>query len=161
MIMKGEGMGGGSKLGIFRDHRGQAVPDPAAYVKKWLEGHPNGRVYVGCDSKVRGERVKYSTAICLWDMGKGVSEIYRNELENRPPDRYTRLWSEVTRAVDTAELLRELGPITVHVDINSNPEYRSHQLYDASMGLITSMGFRAAGKPYSWAASCGAHKHCQ
>jgi predicted RNase H-related nuclease YkuK (DUF458 family) len=158
-MMKGERKPGATA--VFRDHRGEAVADPKQYVQAWLKAHPGGRVYVGCDSKVRGSRVKYSTAICLWNIGKGVKEIYKNEVEKRPPDRYTRLWSEVTRAVEVADLLKGLTEITVHVDINSNPQYRSHQLYDASIGLITSMGFQGAGKPFSWAASCGAHKHCQ
>jgi predicted RNase H-related nuclease YkuK (DUF458 family) len=146
---------------IFQNHQGQKIEDPYQYVKQWLQKHPRGRIFVGCDSKVRGTQVKYSVAICLWDIGKGVNEIYKNEVVARPPDTYTRLWAEVTRAVEVAETLKGLGEITVHVDINSNPKYRSHQLYDASIGLITSMGFQGAGKPFSWAASCGAHKHCQ
>lgn len=146
---------------VFRDHRGEAINDPRAYVKNWLRQHPGGRIFVGCDSKVRGKLVKYSTAVCLWNIGKGVAEIYRNEVIPKPPDAYSRLWGEVTRAVEIADQLKDLGEITVHVDINSNPKYRSHQLYDASIGLITAMGFQGAGKPYSWAASCGAHKHCQ
>lgn len=146
---------------LFRDHNGQVVADPRSYVAQWLKSHPRGRIFVGCDSKVRSTTCKYSTAICLWNIGKGVSEIYCNEVVKRPPDEYTRLWDEVTRAVQTAELLQDLAEITVHVDINSNPRYRSHRLYDACIGLITSMGFQGAGKPYSWAASCGAHRHCQ
>lgn len=146
---------------VFRDYRGREVVDPKAYVAQWLAAHPRGRVYVGCDSKVRGKKVKYATAVCLWDLGRGVSEIYKNEVIPTPPDEYTRLWGEVERAVETASLLRDLGEITVHVDINSNPQFRSYQLYDASIGLIRAMGFEGAGKPFSWAASCGAHRHCQ
>lgn len=146
---------------VFRDHSGIEIPDPTHFVKSWLKRHPKGRIFVGCDSKVRGDKVKYSTAICLWNIGKGVHEIYKNEVIAKPHDQYSRLWGEVTRAVEVAEKLKDLGEITVHVDINSNPKYRSHQLYDASIGLITSMGFQGAGKPFSWAASCGAHKHCQ
>lgn len=146
---------------VFRDHQGEAIEDARKYVMNWLHKHPGGRIFVGCDSKVRGDKVKYSTAICLWNIGKGVQEIYKNEVIRKPHDQYSRLWGEVTRAVETAETLKDLGEITVHVDINSNPKYRSHKLYDASIGLITSMGFQGAGKPYSWAASCGAHRHCQ
>lgn len=145
----------------FRDGKSRPVPDVLAFVRNWLEHHPGGEIYVGADSKVRGDQAKYSTVICLWDVGRGVSELYRNEVIPKPSDGFTRLWSEVTRAVNVADQLRELGDITVHVDINESPKYRSHQLFDASIGLITSMGFKAAGKPFSWAASCGAHRHCQ
>jgi hypothetical protein len=146
---------------IFRDHIGTEISDIKIYVANWLHNHPNGEIYVGCDSKARGQLVKYSTVVCLWNVGQGVSEIYKNEITPAPKDSYTRLWNEVERAVSVANYLKELGEITVHVDINSNPKFRSYQLYDASIGLITSMGFKAAGKPFSWAATCGAHRHCQ
>ena len=146
---------------LFLDGRGQTITDLEAYVGQWLKEHPNGALYVGADSKVWGERVKYATVVCLWDMGRGVKELYRNEYAPKPKDSFTRLWTEVTKAVEVAEVLRELGEITVHVAINENPKYRSHALYDASMGFITSLGFKAAGKPFAWAASCGAHRHCQ
>lgn len=145
----------------FRNSLGQKIPSCSTYVQDWLQRHPNGEIFVGCDSKVRGKFVKYSTAICLWNVGGGVNEIFKNEVELTPPDDYSRLWNEVTRAVAVAEELKDLGRITVHVDINSNPKFRSHRLYDASIGLISSMGFKAVGKPHSWAASCGAHRHCQ
>jgi predicted RNase H-related nuclease YkuK (DUF458 family) len=150
-----------SQYSSFKDYQGNTVEDPRAYVEDWLKTHPKGRVFVGCDSKVRGDLTKYSTAICLWDIGRGVSEIHKSEVVNTPPDEYTRLWAEVEKALEVAEKLKSLSIITVHVDINSNPRYRSHQLYDASIGLIPAMGFEGAGKPHSWAASCGAHRHCQ
>ncbi len=146
---------------VFRDHTGKEVTDEKIYVKNWLKNHPSCQIFVGCDSKVRSKKTTYSTVICMWDVGKGVREIYKNEIVQSPLDSYTRLWSEVTRAVNTAYELRNLGKITVHVDINSNSKYRSYQLYDTSIGLIISMGFKGAGKPFSWAASCGAHRHCQ
>lgn len=145
----------------FFDGQGRKVPDLEQMVFQWKRDHPEGAIYIGADSKVWGERVKYATVVCLWDVGRGVKELYRNEYAPKPKDSFTRLWTEVTKAVEVAEALRELGEITVHVDINENPKYRSHALYDASMGFITSMGFKAAGKPFAWAASCGAHRHCQ
>ncbi len=145
----------------YKITHGRDVGNYRQFVQEWLHNHPQGEIHIGCDSKRRGKRVKYSTVICLWNVGKGVSELYHNEVETAPADDYTRLWNEVTRAVDAAEPLKDLCKITVHVDINSNPKYRSHRLYDASIGLITSMGFKGVGKPWSWAASCGAHRHCQ
>lgn len=146
---------------VFRNYLGKEIENIKSFVATWLEKHPYGEIYVGTDSKARGKWVKYSTVICLWDVGKGVSELYKNEVSPKPHDAYARLWEEVTKAVDIASELKSLGKITVHVDINSNPKFRSYRLYDASMGLINSMGFEAAGKPFSWAATSGAHRHCQ
>lgn len=150
-----------SQQKYFKNYNEQPIEDVTSYVRSWLSQNPEGEIFVGCDSKVRGNRVKYSTVVCLWNVGKGVSELYKNEVEQKPKDAYTRLWNEVTRAVEVADILKDISHITVHVDINSNPKYRSHRLYDASIGLIKSMGFKGAGKPFSWAASCGAHRHCQ
>lgn len=146
----------------FSDGQGRRVLDLRRHVRNWLNEHPMGQIHIGADSKVRGDQVKYSTVVCMWDVGRGVSEVHLNEVERKPKGGgYERLWSEVTRAVEVADFLREFGDITVHVDINENPQFKSHQLFDASIGLIQSMGFKAAGKPFSWAASCGAHRHCQ
>jgi len=146
---------------VYRTSNGVEVSNLRGFVQNWLIEHPNGEIYVGTDSKARGNKVKYSTAICLWDVGHGVWEAYVNELTNRPKDKFTRLWEELNRSVKIAEKLKGLGKIHVHMDFNSNPEFPSYQLYDAGIGLVTSLGFKGAGKPHAWAATSGAHKHCQ
>lgn len=145
----------------FRDARGRLVGSAVEWIQHWLEEHPNGKIYVGSDSKKRGDLVKYAVAICLWDVGHGVHELWHSHRVQAPRDAYGRLWHEVELAVQAAETIREVGPLTVHLDFNSNPRYRSHALYDAGMGYLQALGFEAAGKPWSWAASCGAHRHCQ
>lgn len=137
------------------------VDDLRQYVKAWLRTHPSGEVYIGSDSQVRGSDVKYSTVICLWDVGHGVWEVYSTVKFPRPGDRFTRLWNEVQRSLHVAEQLRDITKVIVHMDFNSDPSYPSYQLYDAGMGLVKSMGYEAAGKPDSWAATCGANRRCQ
>lgn len=146
---------------VFKDNAGRRVSDVRTYVENWLAVHPRGRIFIGADSKVKGDYVKYAIVICLWDVGRGVSELYAHLTMPRPADSFSRLWNEVTKAVEIAECIKDLARIEIHVDINSNPGYRSYQLYDASMGFIKSYGYDAAGKPFAWAASCGANRHCQ
>ncbi len=145
----------------FRTSSGMVINDVRQYVSAWLKEHPKGKVFIGSDSQVRGDLVKYSTVVCLWDVGHGVWEAYSTVKIPRPNDRFTRLWNEVQRSVEVAELLRDIAQVTVHMDFNSNPKFPSYKLYDAGMGLVKAMGFEAAGKPYSWAASTGANKRCQ
>ena len=149
------------KNGVFRTTGGIVVTDLRRFIKLWLSDHKDGQIYVGSDSQVRGDIVKYSTVVCLWDVGHGVREAYSSEVSDRPKDRFTRLWNEVMRSVELADQLRDLGEIHVHMDFNSNPEFPSHKLYDAGIGYVTSMGFDAAGKPNAWAATSGANRHCQ
>jgi predicted RNase H-related nuclease YkuK (DUF458 family) len=145
----------------FRTLQGGEVDNIISFVKNWLNEHPKGEIYVGTDSKARGSRVKYSTVICLWDVGYGVWEAYANFKLPRPKDRFTRLWHEVAFSVKVAAKLKDLGNIHVHMDYNSDPKFPSYQLYDAGIGLVQAMGFQGAGKPNAWAATSGANRHCQ
>jgi len=153
--------GNGKTNGSFRTTGGSVVADLHQFIALWLEEHKTGQIFIGSDSQVRGDIVKYSTVVCLWEVGHGVWEAYRNEVSERPKDRFTRLWKEVMHSVELADQLRDLGEIHVHIDFNSDPSFASHQLYDAGIGYVTSMGFNAAGKPFAWAASSGANRHCQ
>ena len=114
--------------GAFRTGNGENVEDVERHIREWLKNHPEGRIYIGCDSKARGNKVKYATVICMWDVGHGVWEIYKNEIVSRPKDRFTRLWDEVMRSVEIAESLKDVGDIHVHMDYNSDPKYPSYQL---------------------------------
>lgn len=145
----------------FRKRDGTPVRDIGAYVGEWLKQHPNSEVHVGCDSKTRNDTIKFSTVICMREIGKGVHEIHRNEFERHLGDKMERLWREVSKALKIAEELKEIASITIHVDLNSDEKAKSHSLYDASIGMIKGMGFKALGKPYAWAATSGANKHCE
>lgn len=146
---------------VFRTSGGQVVENLREFIERWKLKHEKGKIYIGSDSQARGDRVKYSTVVCLWDVGHGVWEVYQKEETTRPKDRYTRLWNELTRSVELAEELKDLGDIHVHMDYNSNPDFPSYQLYDAGIGYVTAMGYVAAGKPDAWAATSGANRHCQ
>ena len=153
--------GNSQKNQVFRTSGGCVVADIREFIKDWMKAHKGGEIYIGSDSQARGNKVKYSTVVCLWDVGHGVWEAYCKEELERPKDRYTRLWNEVIRSVELADELQDLGEIHVHMDYNSNPNYASYQLYDAGIGYVTGMGYNATGKPLAWAATSGANRHCQ
>ena len=148
-------------LPTFKNAHGTPILDVRAYVKNWIKENPGGEIHIGCDSKRRGGNIKYSVSICMYYVGNGVHEIYTTETVLSSTDNFSRLWNEVERAVSLAEFLKEIGEIAVHVDLNHDNRYLSSKLYEASMGFIQSLGFKAIGKPYAWAASHGAHQHCQ
>ncbi len=147
---------------VFRTSEGNRVSNVVGYVNNWLQEHPLGQIHIGADSKKRGAITKYSVSICMWESNYGVHEIHHTEILKNYPDDFSRLWEEVQRAVNTATALTGISSdIRVHVDLNNDPRYFSNKLYEASMGFITSYGFKAVGKPHAWAASYGAHKYCQ
>ncbi len=147
-------------LNGFRDHNGKPIRDVVDYIRNWRGHFPHSEIHVGSDSKIRSGTAKFSVVICLRELGRGVHEIYKVEYQ-ACRDKMDRLWQEVNMAVEVATQLQELGKISVHVDLNSDPKYRSSKLYDASIGFIRGMGFEAIGKPDAWAATSGANKHTQ
>lgn len=149
-------------ISAFYKDDGTVVLDPLRYVNDWLLKHPKGEIHLGCDSKVKRSYVKYSVAICMREIGRGVHEIYGTKTDPLPKDRYSRLWEEVNLAVKVAHNFDAIpSPIFIHVDLNKDPNYFSNSLYEASVGFIKSMGYNALAKPDAWAASSGAHSHCQ
>ncbi len=146
---------------IFYKDNGTAVLDPKTYVANWLKQNRNSELHIGCDSKVKGNTVKYSLSICMREVGAGVHEIYCSKTLPRHKDTYHRLWNEVNMVVSLAEQLADLAEINVHLDINQDPKYLSNRLLESSVGYIKSLGYNAIAKPDAWAASSSAHSRCQ
>lgn len=151
----------------FHKIDGTKITDVVSYVKQWLGDNKEttNNVYVGCDSQAHGHYVKYATVIVLRRMGKGAHVIKSIEKRKLTPemrkDVYAKLWVEVEYAVDVAKQLAEGGvkDITIHVDYNSDPNSGSHRLLSAGVGIAESFGFKAHGKPFSWASSHIADKY--
>ena len=152
----------------FRTKDGLIIENVSEYVSEWLVKHPESEIYIGCDSQEVGSNVNYVTTICLYEFGKGAHVIHCKEIEPRPKkgdpiaNMHPKLWSEVVRSVNAAEMLKDIDTkITVHVDYNSKPSEKSNQLYEAGIGYAKSMGYDAVGKPHAWAASNCADNYCR
>ena len=65
-----------------------------------------------------------------------------------------RLWAEVNKSIEVADLLKPLNKeITIHVDYNSKENEPSNQLYESGIGYAKSLGYKAEGKPNSHVAT--------
>lgn len=150
----------------FQNRNGIKIENVLEYVKRWLDDHKQSNIYIGCDSQETNNRITYVTTICLYENGRGAHVIYKKEYEPKEnktrTNMYTRLWNEVTKSIDVANVLKCLNkPITVHVDYNSKQNEKSNQLYEAGIGYAKSMGYDAVGKPEAWAASNCADNYCR
>lgn len=114
--------------------------------------------YVGADSQRTDKKIKFVTAIALYNKGKGglgyyLPEIYRN-MENRD-----RLWTETYKAVESAQWLNKIiQPLglrvnEVHADLNPDKKHFSNSLVQICLGYICGMGFDGKIKPEAWVAS--------
>ena len=173
--------------GVFRKLDGTIIPDVANYVKQYFadQQHLNTdgfQIFIGSDSqRVRkGRLTVYSTAICIYTVGRGAHIIYtktkrndiaptarkprRGEKKKRPVDSglFYRLQWEVEYSMQVANYLNknnvyaECGIAQVHFDIAINQENDSNIAYSYAVGYAKQAGYNARVKPEAIAASYAA-----
>ena len=147
---------------IFRKFNGETIEDVGNYVKEWVKNHPYGTVTIGCDSQEYSKYVKYGVSILMHDIdkfgiGHGAHVIFSKVTDTSKTyksDLYTKLWEEAELSVYTAQLIEDCGsPISIHLDYNSKETSYSNVLYNAGIGYVNGMGFKAFGKPFANVAS--------
>lgn len=142
----------------WRTLSGQPVADVIAFV---LEAAKNGQdVHVGTDSLQTGRFTQFCTVVVIHTPGKGGRAAYCREVVPRMTSLRERLSKEVWKSVEIAMALAPIlaERVTVHIDANTNPRYRSAEFAQELVGMVMGQGFKAAIKPYSWAAShCADH----
>lgn len=132
------------------------ITDIKAYIMDYITTNEDIRIYIGCDSKQSGDWTKYVVSTVLYQKGMGGHVIYSIEKVPRIRDMYMKLWGEVER---TKTFLEYLGDDMmehieeVHLDFNSDPKEKSNMVHDAGIGLISSMGYKAVGKPNAFSAT--------
>lgn len=133
-----------------------------ADIEKYRHDH-DLEVYVGGDSQVHNRTVTYVKVIVLRRLDHGAIGYYKIERERYNRNIRERLWNEVYKIVDVAKWLDEilmehsekhgldLMVKEVHADLNPSPKYKSHEVVQACLGYINSMGYSSQIKPFAWA----------
>ena len=171
----------------FRKYDGTLIEDVAQYVKDYFAEKrriisDEFQIFIGSDSqRVRkGRLTLYSTAICLYTVGKGAHVIYaktkrndiaptarktrKNDKKKRPADTglFYRLQWEVEYSMQAANYLNknnvfaECEVAQVHFDIAINPEHDSNIAYSYAVGYAKNAGYNPRTKPDAIAASYAA-----
>ena len=106
-------------------------------------------IVVGTDSQNKRYASCYVTAVVLKYHSRGAHAVYYRENVKKIKDRYTRLWGEVERSVEIAQLL-EANNIKVNyveLDFNKKELTGSNSMIKASNGYVVGMGFQCKVKP--------------
>jgi len=132
-------------------------------IQDFLMDNPSTQVHIGIDSKRYGNHVVFACAVVLYRPGCGGRVVSRlmTKAYPSPPQPVTRLWEEVSEAMEIAETVAKVcepcdkvrNRIHVHLDLNSDERCVSHEVYKPGLKWVRSMGFNAYGKPAAWAAS--------
>jgi Uncharacterized protein conserved in bacteria len=129
------------------------------------QGH-SLKVCIGTDSQVKGTFTEFATAIVFIRKGKGGFMYLNNETTQEKMTIKQRMMTEVSRSIEVAYRLCDLFTshnidMEVHVDINTNPIYKSNDALKEAIGYISGMGFNFKVKPEAFASSCCANKVVQ
>lgn len=139
------------------------------YVKDFIQNTSiETSVYIGCDSKVTTRNKKrviiYVAVIVIhYDSNNGAKIFKMVKIEPDFGNMRQRLMREVYIAGEIAyELADSISerPFEIHLDINSNPEFKSNVVAKEAAGFIMGMlGIKANLKPNAPAASFAADRY--
>jgi uncharacterized protein len=121
------------------------------------------KVCIGTDSQVKGKETEFATVIVFYKKGKGGFMYITNEISLDKISIKERMLKEVAMSIDVAYSLCDLFTkynvqMEVHVDINTNPNFKSNTALKDAMGYILGMGFVFKAKPDAFASSACANK---
>jgi predicted RNase H-related nuclease YkuK (DUF458 family) len=124
------------------------------------------KVCIGTDSQVKGVETEFATVIVFLRKGNGGFMYMNNEVSREKMTITQRMMNEVAKSVEIAHLLSEMLSVykvdmEVHVDINTQPCFKSHAALKDAIGYITGMGFVFKAKPDAFASTCCANKLVQ
>ncbi len=118
---------------------------------------------IGTDSQVKGRHIEIATVIVLLRQGCGGFMYIHKEILEQEMRIKERMLYEVSQSVSVAYGLCGLFAafdiaMEVHVDINTDPLFKSNTALKDAMGYITGMGFTFKAKPHAFASTSCANK---
>ena len=121
------------------------------------------KVCIGTDSQVKGKETEFATVIVFLREGHGGFMFMHNEKTLLKYGIKERMLVEVAKSIEIAYELCNLFTLynvdmEVHVDINTNPQFKSNEALREAMGYILGMGFAFKAKPEAFASSSCANK---
>ncbi len=121
------------------------------------------KVCIGSDSQVRGKIAEFATVIVFLRENSGGFMFICNEKMQHKMSIKERMLIEVGKSIEIAYHLCDLFDkydveMEIHVDINTNPQFKSNVALNEAMGYILSMGFAFKAKPDAFASSSCANK---
>tara|TARA_R110000824_G_scaffold40667_2_gene121650 strand:+ start:5636 stop:6121 length:486 start_codon:yes stop_codon:yes gene_type:complete len=134
-------------------------------IKKSLE--KGSKIFIGTDSFVTREQVKFATAICLHGGAQKGRYFFTKEYTPDKPYKIlvSRITEEVSRSVEMAEFLmneHNISPsfIELHIDVSPfGTKNGTSKFSEMLRGYVAGAGFECRVKPDAWASQTVADKH--
>ena len=134
----------------FRTLSKVPIPNVVEYIKEYLVKNKNIELLIGCDSQSFGTyRTVYGVVVVLYEPCHCGHVLCTRETLPFERNRPVRLLSEVWKAIEVAEFLREAGlpaPRWIDIDLNPDPRYDSNSVLRQAVGMVEGMGYHARCK---------------
>lgn len=138
---------------------GSATLHDLQEIIKRIKDKKCSKVFVGCDSHLRGQKYVFAMVIATYSKENGGKFFFKRKkiTDPRLKNSKFRLLEEVNYIVTLGNLLKEqLGDVIeihTHFDLNPNTAYMSSQLVPHARSYAQAMGFIPTLKPDAWASS--------
>jgi predicted RNase H-related nuclease YkuK (DUF458 family) len=144
-----------------------SLEEMTATIREYIEEQPeeNYKVVIGTDSQTTSKATTFVTALIIHRKGKGARFFYRKEKYKPIPNLAQRIYKETELSLKLIESLKKSGmmtfllnewPLEIHLDIGQRGKTR--KLIQEVVAWVTSVGYVAKIKPYSYGASYVADK---
>lgn len=113
-------------------------------------------LHVGCDSHFVGGKCVFAIVVALYQRGKGGTYFFARLKKDRKlfQNLKIRLLKETELSIQLADLVKiDEKNVSVHLDINPNPAYKSNVVFTSATAWVKSLGYQCIVKPDSWASS--------
>lgn len=126
------------------------IPSLSNYVMDQIVYRPDTKIYIGIDSKVRGDECRYALVIAFRYGNNGVHYIYNKDVTAKPTTKWQRLMAEIERLMNFVSWFKEHIPVEIYavdIDVNADERFYSHKLHALATGWASSLGVRVITKP--------------
>jgi len=115
-------------------------------------------IHIGCDSHNIKDKCIFAIVVAIYEPGKGGTYFFARKRINKKqiPNMKMRLLKEVDIAISLANMINSrisLDKTFVHLDINPDKKFKSHQVFTSATSWVKSQGYDCVVKPDSWASS--------
>ena len=134
----------------FRTLYGKPIIDIIGYINDYLVDKTDVEILIGSDSQsFSNSKTVYGVVIALYTKGKGAHVVCTKDTTSFEKDTSSRLMTEVWKAVEVAEHLRNNGlpkASWIDIDLNPDPKYKSNATLRQAVGLVEGMGYKVRCK---------------
>jgi predicted RNase H-related nuclease YkuK (DUF458 family) len=134
----------------FRTLYGKKITDVVQYIKDYLVDKNDVQILIGSDSQsFSNSKTVYGVVIALYTKGKGAHVLCTKETVPFEKNTPHRLMTEVWKAVEVAEFLRNNDlprAEWIDIDLNPDPRFKSNSVLRQAVGLVEGMGYKVRYK---------------